>query len=322
MKRILITGATGFVGRHAAAAFLDRFGAGAEIVGLGREARPAALSAGIGYVAADLSDGRRTAECLREVAPTDILHLAALSSVSDAAARPVRAWSENVGTVLSLASALVDHLPGTNLFFVSSGEVYGRAFLSGQPVGEAVRPEPASTYAKTKLVGEQILTDVLGRAGSRLVILRPLNHIGPGQSERFVVASFAAQIARIEAQLVPPVLEVGDLSARRDFLDVRDVVEAYAGLVAAADTLDRCSIFNIASGQARSIGSLLETLASLSRRPFEVRVAQERLRPSEIPTACGDASALAARTGWAPKRSLTETLASVLDHARAEVRHG
>jgi GDP-4-dehydro-6-deoxy-D-mannose reductase len=131
------------------------------------------------------------------------------------------------------------------------------------------------------------------------------------------VPSYAAQIARFEAGLASPVLEVGDLSTRRDFMDVRDVVDAYAELIAASDRLERVCLYNLCSGQARTSESLLSELGALSRVPFEIKVARDHLRASEIPSACGDASAIAARIHWRPRRSLRDTLGAVLDHARA-----
>ncbi|MGY2049414.1 NAD-dependent epimerase/dehydratase family protein [Methylobacterium sp. JK268] len=322
MRRILITGATGFVGRHAAVALRARFGPGAVLHGLARKAGAVPLPEGVVPVPADLADRRAVAAILRDLAPTDILHLAAQASVAGGAARPLAAWEANVGNLIILAEAILAQCPAANLFFVSSGEVYGRAFLPGQPVSEAVPPAPVGPYATTKRVGEQLLTDVLGAAAGRLVILRPFTQIGPGQDERFAVASFAAQIARIEAGLTPPVLEVGNLAARRDILDVRDVAEAYADLVAAADGLDKTSLYNICSGRARAIESVLSGLAALARARFEVRIAPDRLRPSEIPIACGDAAALASAIGWRPRRVLDETLADVLDDARARLGRG
>ena len=143
--------------------------------------------------------------------------------------------------------------------------------------------------------GEQLLRDLLPRIGVKLVVLRPFNHIGPGQDERFVVASFAGQIARIEAGLVPPCLEVGNLSSYRDFLDVADVAAAYADLIGRAESLPDGSVFNISSGQPRTIASVLEDLRARARVPFEIRVAPERVRPAEIPLAAGDAGLPARR---------------------------
>jgi GDP-4-dehydro-6-deoxy-D-mannose reductase len=152
-------------------------------------------------------------------------------------------------------------------------------------------------------------------------IARPFNHTGPGQSEAFVAPSFAGQIARIEAGLAPPVIEVGDLDDERDFLDVADVVAAYQLLLERrADPAAR-AIFNVASGEAVRIGDLLERLLALARLRIAVRVNPERLRRSPMRRMIGDPSRLRS-LGWAPKRALDQTLAALLDDRRRAIGLG
>lgn len=322
VRRILVTGINGFVGRHAAPAFVRAF-PDARLMGIGRTA-PAAPVPGIpappmAYRDTDLADGAAVRDVIGAFRPTDVLHLAAASSVQQSEGARAGTWRANVGDLVTLAEAVADLAPGARFFFASTGEVYGRAFLDGCPVNEATPPQPAGTYARTKRVGEEVLTDILHGGGHRVVLMRPFNHSGPGQDERFVVPSFAAQIARIEAGVTPPVIAVGDLDARRDFLDVRDVVCAYVALVEKAEGLPGLSVFNIASGEARRIGDILEALRRLSRRPFDVRVAPERMRPSQIPVASGSAAALTAAIGWTPAVPWEDTLLSVLEDARRRV---
>lgn len=164
-----------------------------------------------------------------------------------------------------------------------------------------------------------MLLDILARTDVRLVILRPFNHTGPGQDERFVVPSFAGQIARIEAGLSPPRLEVGNLTAQRDFLDVADVARAYVDLIASAESLPSGTILNICSGQPRSIESILNDLSALALRPFTVAQAPDRMRPSEIPIAIGDAGSIQAAIGWAPSINWAKTLSDVLAAARSAI---
>ena len=318
MPRILITGAGGFVGRHAMAAFARNLGPGDALAGIGTSLAPASQTQ-VALCRINLLDGAATANFIADFRPTDILHLAALSSVQQSIGSAVETWRSNVLGLLNLAEAVTAHAKGATFLFVSSGEVYGRAFLCGVPVDESTRPWPTNTYSRTKLVGEDLLTDTFSSAGVKLVTLRPFNHIGPGQDERFVVPSFAGQIARIEAGLGSPVVEVGDLSAKRDFLDVSDVVAAYVALVKFSDGLPDRSTFNIASGLARPISDILDHLKSKARVPFQVRIAADRLRPSEIPTASGDASALAAAIGWRPKISWDESITRVLGDARSRI---
>lgn len=319
MPRILITGVGGFVGRHALWTLAAARVPGDALAGLGLHV-PEAAPEGVTLAGIDLLDGAAVSAFVARFAPTHVLHLAGLASVGQAGGAPAQTWRVNFSGTLNLAEAVVAGAPGSTFLFASSGEVYGRAFLAGGALDETAVPLPANTYARTKLAGETLLADVLPAAGIRLVTLRPFNHIGPGQDERFVVASLACQIARIEAGLSDPVLEVGDLSARRDFLDVGDVVAAYAAVIRRTDDFETASIFNVGSGRARPVSELLDGLRERARVPFEIRIAADRLRPSEIPTASGDASALTRATGWQPRIDLANSLARILDEARTRIR--
>ncbi|MCJ2086652.1 GDP-mannose 4,6-dehydratase [Methylobacterium sp. E-005] len=314
MRRILVTGAAGFVAGHVLPLLVA---AGDRVAGIGRGCAPR-LPEGVTYETVDLLDEAALRGVVARFRPTEILHLAGLASVADSASGPGQTWRVNVNGLMNLVAA-VEAVPGCTFFDVSSGEVYGSAFLAGHALTEAAEPLPRNTYARSKWVGEQLLRDLLPRIGVKLVVLRPFNHIGPGQDERFVVASFAGQIARIEAGLVPPCLEVGNLSSHRDFLDVADVAQAYADLIRQSDSLRDGSVFNISSGVPRTIASVLEDLRTRARVPFEIRVAPERVRPAEIPMAAGDAGLLRAMTGWRPRVAWDAAVNRVLDDARARL---
>jgi GDP-4-dehydro-6-deoxy-D-mannose reductase len=314
VRHILVTGAAGFVGGHVLPLLAGR---GDRVAGIGR-GQPRRLPEEVTYTTIDLLDEAALSAHVAQVRPTAILHLAGLASVADSASGPAQTWRVNVNGLMNLVAA-VEAVPGCTLFFVSSGEVYGSAFLAGHALTEAAEPLPRNTYARSKWVGEQLLRDLLPRIGVKLVVLRPFNHIGPGQDERFVVASFAGQIARIEAGLVAPSLAVGNLSSYRDFLDVADVARAYAGLIDRADSLADGAVFNISSGQPRTIASVLEGLRARARVPFEIRVDPARVRPAEIPLAAGDAGRLRAATGWQPRIDWDASLTRVLDDARARL---
>jgi GDP-4-dehydro-6-deoxy-D-mannose reductase len=149
-------------------------------------------------------------------------------------------------------------------------------------------------------------------------VARPFNHTGPGQGEAFVAPNFAAQVARIEAGLQPPVISVGALDDERDFLDVGDVVDAYLLMIDRRAQLERGAVFNVASGAPVRIGDILERFLSLSRVRIEVKVDGDRLRPSGVRRVVGDASKLHA-LGWAPRIALNDTLEAVLEDKRREV---
>jgi GDP-4-dehydro-6-deoxy-D-mannose reductase len=316
-ERILLTGMSGFVGRHLLPAVREAYG-NAGLACLVRDSadRLPAVPGATRFVA-DILDERAVARVVEEVRPTLVLHLAGQASVGQAVGAAGETWSINLGGSLSLARALARFAPEATVLFVSSGDVYGRAAAVGA-VTEETSVEPTNPYARSKAAAEAMLADVLP-ASARLIVTRPLNHIGPGQDERFAIPAFAAQIARIEAGLIPPVLRVGDLSAERDFLAVEDVVEAYLALLRCAPGLPPRSVFNVASGQARRVRDLLDILRGYARVPFAVEPDPTRLRPAEIPRISADASRLTAATGWRPRRTVEDTLARVLEDWRERV---
>lgn len=310
-SRILVTGARGFVGGYLRAALAIGDPA-VTVIGTGL-ARGGEVD-----VALDLTDAAAVDEVLAREQPDAIVHLAAQASISAAlTGAETDTWAVNLGGTLNLALAIARRVPGATLLFASSSEVYGRAF-GAAPVEEDVVPLPLNAYARSKLMAEQVLAAVLP-ASARLIVARPFNHTGPGQREDFVLPSFAGQISRIEAGLQPPTLQVGNLDAQRDFLDVRDVAVAYVALLVAAPRLPTRFTCNIASGTARPMHELMDKLRQLSEVEFAVRIDPARLRPSDIPYAAGCADRLVAATGWAPAIPLDDTLAALLADARRRV---
>ncbi|QPI09197.1 GDP-mannose 4,6-dehydratase [Stutzerimonas stutzeri] len=308
--RILITGANGFVGRRLCSLLLDQ---GHHVIGMTHSSSTVTVSEAL---QCDIRDAVSVKEAVRHAAPSHIIHLAAQCHVPTSFTDPHGTWQTNLMGSVNLLDALQRHAPAAFTLFVSSSEVYGSAFKKSRPVDEHDRCEPINPYAASKLAAEIAFKDYFGR-GMRGVIARPFNHIGPGQSADYATASFAQQIARIEAGLQPPRLKVGNLKATRDFLDVRDVCDAYLALIGLAEREDkypRC--FNVASGNPRPIESVLETLLSLSNVHIEVEPDPQRMRPSDIPYAAGDCAALMAETGWRPRQNLKDTLSSVLNYWR------
>ncbi len=299
--RLLVTGSVGFVGRHLLPCLADAF-AGAEVI-----------EAGV-----DIRDAAAVTRGVRETLPEACVHLAAVSAVPAARADPDLAWQVNLHGTLALARALLADAPGCTLLHVSTAEAYGRSFLGGAPATEATAFAPANTYAATKAAADLALGAMVGD-GLRLIRVRPFNHTGPGQSDAFVVAAFARQVARIEAGLQPPVMQVGALEPRRDFLDVRDVCRAYALCLARADALPPGIALNIASGVSRRVGDVLADLLALAGIEADIVTDADRLRPSEIPVATGDATAARKLLGWAPEIAWTTTLADALADWRTRV---
>ncbi|MGU3469365.1 NAD-dependent epimerase/dehydratase family protein [Methylobacterium sp. C33D] len=317
MRRILITGASGFVGAHVLRAFRNAF-ASADILGVGRRAS-LNVPDGVTYDSLDLVDSVAVGRRVKSFRPTEVLHLAAESSIVRADQSKFDTWRINFGALYNLVDAVERAGQACTFAFVSSSEVYGSAFNEHCPATEKLAPQPMNAYARSKWIGEQLFVRSTEGTCIKPIVLRPFNHIGPGQDLAFAVPSFAHQIALIEAGRQPPIVEIGNLSSQRDFLDVSDVVDAYIGIFRCAATFDDPQIFNICSGQPRSIESILTILAGLSRVAFEIRPAPNRIRRSDVPLAYGDASRLRQATGWSPKTDVTTSLARILDDARTQV---
>ncbi|HEY8124509.1 MAG TPA: GDP-mannose 4,6-dehydratase, partial [Methylocystis sp.] len=196
---------------------------------------------------------------------------------------------------------------------------YGASFRDGV-LNEDAPLQPMDVYSRSKVAAESALSDLLAAKG-RLIVARPVNHSGPGQRNRnFALASFAAQIAAIETGRAEPRLLVGDLSKARDFLDVRDVVDAYMRLIEKARDLPASvSIFNIASGTAHRLEALLERLRGRAKAQFAIEVDPALLRPggSDIASVACDATRLTEATGWRPRHDIDDMLQALLDDARA-----
>jgi GDP-4-dehydro-6-deoxy-D-mannose reductase len=224
---------------------------------------------------------------------------------------PEETYQSNVIGTANLLAALRAWRDRTKsdvrLVYVSSAEVYGAQSPESMPIDESCAVNPANPYAASKAAAEAI---VLGEARSYnvdAVVTRAFNHIGPGQNERFVVPAFAAQLARI-AHGAEPVLLVGNLEPRRDFLDVRDVVEAYVALAKSGRSAE---IYNVCSGSAVAIREILGELIRIANVPVEVREDPARMRPVDVPVMYGSNEKLRAATGWAPRTALRRTLQDV-----------
>jgi GDP-4-dehydro-6-deoxy-D-mannose reductase len=258
----------------------------------------------------DLTDDAGVDRLVSGLRPDIIVHMAAQSSVGQAADAPEATWRVNATGTETLANAVARHAPASLFMFTSTAEVYGASFLKG-PATEDTPTAPVNAYAESKLAAEMAL-----RAGlpdsTRLIIMRAFNHSGPGHDERFVLPAFAAQVARAESGGNSPVVKVGNLDAERDFLHVIDVVEAYASVLRVGERLPARTLLNVASGRAWRLGDLLDQLCRMASRPIEIVVDPERMRPSDIPRVVGDATRLRNLTGWAPRLTVADLLQDLL----------
>ena len=310
--RVLITGVTGFVGPYLAAELAAE--PEVELFGMALDAGGAqaggALPSGITILLGDVTDDASIRTVLEEARPDVVFHLAGASSGAAAWHRPVACYEVNaVGTLRLLEGIRRLGLAATTIV-ASSGEVYGSAEDEAHPLTEDSPLRPLSPYAASKASQDLVAAQYPRAYGMRVIRLRLFNHTGPRHPEQFVASSFARQIARIERGLQEPVLEVGNLDARRDFVDVRDVARAYR--LAACRSL-RGDVFNICSGRAVSIRRILELLLGLARCEVAVHPDPERMRPADIPLLIGDPRRFREATGWVPEIPLEQTLSDLLD---------
>ena len=301
--RLLVTGDSGFVGPYAIASCKTRF-ADATVSGLRDPMSDQPI---------DIRDRDALNSFVNDFTPTDVLHLAAVSNVPYALTSPQETWDVNATGAVNLFTALAALTDHPNVVSVSSSEVYGATFNDG-PVDETSPLRPLNPYAASKAASDMYVLQLMAR-GLPYVVARPFNHVGVGQSEQFVLPSFAKQIARAEASGAP--IEVGNLDAYRNFLTVESVADAYATILG---DFARFSghVVNICAHQSIRIESLLEELLNLSSHDITVIQRPDRLRAVEIHRADGIPSNLLLDAGWRPTFDQSQVLQQLLDHARAQ----
>lgn len=302
--RILLTGANGFVGRHAARAFSE---AGDEVIAASGPAADDSQEPQF-----DITDAKAVERVVAEARPDAILHLAGFSSVGKSHASPSRAFAVNTLGTVNLLQAARALGTGPRVLVVSSGEVYGNAAGPAKAT-ESTPLAPESPYGASKVAAEVACQQFARGYRLPVVIARPFNHLGAGQDRGFVVPSFARQALAI-ARGGEPVISVGDLSPVRDFSHVDDVVAAYRLLLEKGEP---GQAYNIGSGAGRSIRSVLDELLALAKVNAEVRVDPARLRPAEIPSLVADASRLRS-LGWMPRKTVADALQDVLAEATSQ----
>lgn len=293
MKRALVTGGKGFLGSAAAAALAAR---GYEVFAAGRSD-------------ADLSDAADARRLLAESRPRVVVHAAGATRALDWAC----GWDAHVGTTLNLLDAVQALGLSTRVVIAGSSAEYGAA-AGKKPLSEDSPVSPLSAYGASKRC--QTLA-ALSYRDAPILVARVFNSCGPGAPEHLVPGAFARQLAEIGQGRRKPVLEVGNLAASRDFLDVRDIAAALAAL---ADSRAPRGIYNVCSGRGTPIRSLLDRLIELSGLSVEVRQVAGRRQNGDAPCIVGDPSKLSRATGWKPRLTLDDSLSDTLAWCRAHAR--
>ena len=312
--RVFITGAGGFVGGH----LVDHLLAQPDVslhaaVFFPPGQNPRLDDRPVAQYEVDLRSAGAVHNLIEAVRPDVIYHLAAKADVGASFKNPWDTLENNIVAQINVFQALLQMRLDARILITSSAEIYGAAGGTREPVDESWPFEPGNPYSVSK-----VTQDMLGLQyfiSHKLPVLRarPFNHIGPSQAGGFVAADFASQIAAIEAGEREPVMYVGNLSAERDFTDVRDVVRAYHLLIEHGIPGEA---YNICSGTGYSIQYLLDTLLSYSSATIEVRQDPSRMRPSDVPRRVGDASRLHERTGWQPTIPFEQSLLDILNDWR------
>lgn len=316
MKKVLITGISGFAGSFLAEFLLskkeyDVNGTYLLEESIGNIER---LKNKIKLMKVDLTKIKGVNKIIRLIKPDYVFHLAALTSPAASFKNPLITIENNIAAEMNLLSGVLDNkLFNTRVLIVSSAEVYGLVKKENLPIDEETQLMPASPYAVSKIAQDFLGLQYFLSYNLKIVRVRPFNHIGPRQSPNFVVADFARKIAEIEKGKTESVISVGNLDAKRDFVDVRDMVRAY---LLAIEKGEIGEVYNIGSEKSYKISDILDMLLNLSKVKISVSVDRHRLRPLDIPELLCNARKFKKLTNWKPQIPIEVTLKDTLDYWR------
>jgi GDP-4-dehydro-6-deoxy-D-mannose reductase len=305
MKTILVTGSEGFVGSHLIKALSEE---SYEVVAT---CLPQLIPKKGKYVALDILNLDLVVEVVKQHEPDMIFHLAAISSVAKSFRDRAIAYNTNISGTANLLEAAKSLSKKAKFFFVSTCEVYG----GGVNLTEDTPVVLKNPYAISKYAAELICSDFQSD-GLECVILRPFTHTGPGQAETFVLPTIAKQISEIEKGKRAPLIELGNVEAKREFLNIGDIVDAYLLALAKCESGET---YNVSCGTGHTIAELVEMFAKLAKKAFDLRINPVKVRKVDIPVLLGDGSKFSKLTGWSPKVKIEKTLEDLLNFWRAKV---
>ena len=308
MKKVLIIGINGFVGTHLSNELVNNgykcYGADINI--------PNLTNSNIELFKLDILDKYSIISVLKEIKPNYIINLAAISSVKVSWEIPQKTFEVNVNGTINVLESIRELNLETRVLLIGSSEQYGKIDYT-KPVTEKCELNALNPYGISKATQEKIAKMYVETYGMDVIMVRAFNHIGPGQGKGFVVPDFAAQIVAIEKGDLEPIIRVGNLSAERDFTDVRDVVRAYRFILEKGLNGE---VYNIGSGRAISIQSILNKLIENCKAQVNIEIDKLKLRPVDTPKIECDNSKLKDETGWRLKYSIDESLRDIIEYWR------
>ena len=313
MKKALIIGAGGFVGSYLIDCLHDEFHMDVYATKLkGTElSHPSAQVYDL-----DILSKEDLVELLYNIRPDYIFHLAAQSSVSVAWKNPMMTIDVNIKGSVNVMDAVRELYYKPRILVIGSGEEYGHIKEGETPISEETVLRPGNIYAATKACQNMIGSIYAKAYDMEMMLVRAFNHVGPGQAPLFVVSDFCKQTAEIEKGMKEPVIHVGNLSARRDFTDVRDVVRAYALLVMKGTAGET---YNVGSGNAMAIQDILDMIVGMSSADIAVEIDENKIRPVHVPVIEADITKINRETGWKPVISIEQTIRETLDYWRTKI---
>lgn len=305
--RILITGANGFAGQYLQKELQNRARNEDIIIFPSGHENSGALSA-------DITDYAQVINLVQYCKPSAIIHLAALASPQTAQDDYRLAFDVNVTGTINIAQAILSFSPETKLIYAGSSESYGRSFIE-MPVNgveETAPLQPLNIYGTTKTAADTLLGQLRNK-GLRAVRFRPFNHTGAGQADLYVASAFAKQVAAITLKQQKPVIKVGNLEPKRDFLDVRDIVRAYAEAATTVDDTIEGEAYNLSTGNPIKIQSILQQLIQFCPEAVDIVLDDDRWRETDIPVASGNPDKIKQALNWQPEIDFNDSLADLYE---------
>lgn len=316
MKKVLITGITGFAGSHLAEYLINNKDykiSGNYLVDQSLR-NISNIKDKVDFFKINLINFDETRSLIKSVEPDFIYHLAALTSPGDSFKNPAETFANNATAQINLLEAVREiGLNDSRILIISSADIYGKVSPADLPISEKTNFMPTNPYAVSKIAQDFLGLQYFLSYNLKITRVRPFNHIGPRQSPNFVVSSFAKRIAEIEKSEGETVLKVGNLETKRDFTDVRDIVRGYS---LALEKGEPGEVYNLGSGVSYKIEDILHKLLSFSNKKIKVEADDSLIRPSDAPELLCDNKKFKELTGWEPAFHIDETLKETLDYWR------